>query len=153
MVTQTYGARNAILLEMGFANYKAYLASPKWALIRFRAWLTHGRICRICKAPADVLHHIGYNRDTLEGRNLDSLVPLCNGCHLAVEFDGRGNKRTFVSAHTTYVKLLKGSKASSRKKRGKPGWRNHGECWRCGRDLNRRLPTCPACRGVRKTAV
>lgn len=143
MNVQTYGARNEILLSMGYVDYQTYLASPLWIAIRAKAFLTHGNTCRICGKPAEVIHHTGYSRDTLEGKNLDSLAPLCNKCHLVIEFDKKGKKRTFVNAHSIYTRMIKETRRKKVKSKS---------CWKCGRDLNRILPTCPACRGIRKDA-
>lgn len=91
---KAYGARNRILVRLGFADYAAYLASPLWRKIRRRA-LTDGRgerrQCR-CGEPAEQIHHARYTEANLTGRSLKGLVPACDACHRKAEWNDRGEK-------------------------------------------------------------
>jgi len=97
-VGSRYGRRNAILLEMGFKSYKAYLASDLWKSIRQRVFDRDGGICRLClKRKAKSVHHVTYHEDTLRGETLDQLVSICGGCHVYSEFDSKGEKLTYTA--------------------------------------------------------
>jgi len=105
--TLTYGDRNRNLIRLGFANYAEYLESGLWASVRNAAFDRHGRRCVLCGKDATQVHHTGYGVDTLIGNNLESLVPLCAGCHWKVEHDGKGNKRTRLSqVYAVFLRLM-----------------------------------------------
>lgn len=134
--------RNATLLTMGFKSYREYLESSLWATIRERVYRKCGRQCTLCEYQAEVLHHIGYSKETLLGSDLKSIVPLCRSCHEKVEFDGNGKKRTFVGAHTAYVRLLKKTKKI-------PGTNPvANKCKYCGSQAKKGERTCRACNTV-----
>jgi hypothetical protein len=70
------------LAALGFASYAAYLNSALWAGIRARVYGTKGRICIRCKCHAATqIHHVNYEPDTLSGRSIIGLVPICRPCH------------------------------------------------------------------------
>ena len=93
-----YDRRNAVLAEMGFTSYRAYLASDLWKSIRQQVFDRDGGICRLClKRKAKSVHHITYHEDTLRGETLDQLVSICGGCHLYSEFKPNGDKLTYTA--------------------------------------------------------
>lgn len=102
----TYAARDALLIKLGYPHYAAYLKSPLWVSIRRRAYAANGNTCH-CGKPADQLHHLSYSRLTLLGERLDLVRPICEGCHYKVEFTRRGNKRTLRQAQGAYKRLSK----------------------------------------------
>lgn len=110
MGKHTYQARNILLREMGYSNYAEYLESDLWAGIKRRAFEELGRLCLICNGGAEVLHHISYGKEVMQGKTLAPLAPLCHGCHHEVEFDAAGKKRTLAQAHTQYRRMLRGGK-------------------------------------------
>jgi hypothetical protein len=70
------------LADLGFASYRDYLNSALWAGIRSRVYDVKGRTCIRCKErPATEVHHTKYDDDTLAGRSIISLVPVCRDCH------------------------------------------------------------------------
>lgn len=75
-------AFGALLLEMGFQAYTAYLASPLWAEIRRRV-LKKSKRCADCGSPAFQVHHEAYTRENVSGVSLEYLAPLCRHCHEA----------------------------------------------------------------------
>lgn len=78
----------ALLQSLGFDSYSAYLASPLWRSIRRRVYEAKGRVCLACEInAADDIHHDRYDRDTLMGRTLKHLRPLCRHCHEVVHRD------------------------------------------------------------------
>ena len=101
----TYQSRNAILKQMGFADYSAYRQSNLWNDIKLRLWQTKGRLCDICRGQADTIPHRSYGLPTLTGETLDYLVPICCECHERVEFTESGYKRTHEQAETVYQQM------------------------------------------------
>lgn len=95
MSKETYQTRDATLAVMGYASYADYLASDLWGSVKRRAWAAHGRACRLCKYKATELHHTDYTRQTLTGKDLSGLVPVCRRCYESLEFTPAGEKRTF----------------------------------------------------------
>jgi hypothetical protein len=103
----SYEERDALLLSLGYGSYREYLQSYLWLEVRARAWMTHGKECRICKRRrATVLHHLTYDVEVLMGYDLDKLVPLCYHCHEEVEVDEMGEKRSLPEAQVKYHELL-----------------------------------------------
>jgi hypothetical protein len=81
-----YASRNAILKEMGYASYKAYLASPLWKSIRARVLRRFGGKCRGCGRRANQVHHHHYPLEVLSGRSIEGLSAVCGNCHEGIEF-------------------------------------------------------------------
>ncbi len=101
-----YTDRNQVLVELGYADYNQYQASPLWKKIRAKVFAVKGRGCWLCDQQAICIHHIDYAKDTLLGRSLDGLVPLCNTCHGVVEFLPDKKKRSLRASQRTYKALL-----------------------------------------------
>jgi hypothetical protein len=67
---------------MGFVTYESYLKSPTWHHIKQRVYEQKGRDCIRCKElPATQIHHLRYDEDTLKGKTLNYLIPVCRECH------------------------------------------------------------------------
>jgi len=94
-----YQRRDAALQEIGFASYREYLDSELWAKIRRMAFAKWGHICNKCRDKAELIHHANYSVDTLLGRDLSGLVPVCHACHTVAELDRFGNKGDLHSAN------------------------------------------------------
>lgn len=77
---------------LGFSSYRLYLRSPLWRLVRERVFQVKGRACFLCADGATVVHHRKYTGLTLIGEDINSLCPICEGCHRAIEFDFDGKK-------------------------------------------------------------
>jgi hypothetical protein len=107
-----YRERDAILKEMGFTSYRAYLASPLWASIRERVMTRDRETCRLCPKPAAHVHHTRYDRATLEGRELKFLAAVCARCHRFVEFGAGGEKRAEGMVGETYRRARHRRKAA-----------------------------------------
>ena len=101
----TYSERHKVLYSLGFKSYADYLVSGLWKKIRQRAFIINGRTCKLCPAKADVLHHQDYTRETLLGKKISNLKPICNACHSLIEFDENGVKRSFRSVQLSYEEL------------------------------------------------
>jgi hypothetical protein len=102
-----YQERNRLLREhLGFDTYAQYLGSPLWKEIKQRGFREHGRFCRVCSKYASVLHHLSYDLVKLKGTRLDRLVPVCDICHHAIEFDLLDGKRTLHGAYWEYIRLV-----------------------------------------------
>lgn len=95
--------REQTLKEMGYSSYAEYLASDLWKSIRKQV-LDNAKKCVLCKGKPTEVHHKNYHRPTLEGKTIDSLVPLCRFCHYRIEFT-KGKKNSLATANT---KLKKG---------------------------------------------
>jgi hypothetical protein len=102
-----YADRNAILRDMGYADYAAYRASPLWKAIRRRVRIRDGNRCRICDAGTLIVHHDDYGRETLDGLSISRLYCVCHDCHQSIEFEGE-QKRSFVEAQRVFRTLLIG---------------------------------------------
>lgn len=89
--------------SLGFDSYSAYLASPLWKQIKIKVWAKYGRLC-FCGNSATEIHHRNYSLDTMKGKNLAGLIPICNVCHQAISLDKKGIKR---SAEDTERELLR----------------------------------------------
>ena len=72
----------------GTSDYVRYLKSPGWQKIRSRIIKRDKGLCLICETTATHVHHHDYDDATMQGKNDDSLVSLCETCHLAIEFNG-----------------------------------------------------------------
>jgi hypothetical protein len=110
----TYTYRNCLLRKLGYDSYEQYLQSTKWAWIRNRAYLYHGRLCLLCSAPATQIHHLGYGWEVLVGLNVKPLAPVCRPCHDKVEFRPDGSKRTLIESQGEYMRLLEEARKSGK---------------------------------------
>lgn len=88
-----YSRRNKLLKELGYEDYQSYRESSIWLMAR-QSVLVNGAECISCFKPAEHVHHLEYDLDTLQGKTFDRLVPVCNSCHYVAEFDAHGNKRS-----------------------------------------------------------
>jgi hypothetical protein len=98
----TYKSRDKLLTILGWGSYGMYLRSRLWSSIRRMVYRLKGKSCCKCGAPASALHHQSYDLDTLAGRCVRHIYPICSGCHKKVEFDEDGDKRDFKSARATF---------------------------------------------------
>ncbi len=90
----TYSERNAVLSELGFDSYRAYLGSDLWREIRARVFANRGRACWVCRVRwAPIVHHRSYSRENLSGRSIRGMVPVCGKCHQHIETFPGGKKR------------------------------------------------------------
>lgn len=60
-------------------NYRAYLASREWGLLKRQVRERSGGKCERCGAPQEVTHHVTYER--LGHERLDDLLAVCKQCH------------------------------------------------------------------------
>ena len=98
--------RAKTLKRMGFTSYTDYIRSPLWRAIR-AAKLEADPLCEICgKSKAQSVHHLRYNEATLRGKNVRTLVSVCNSCHYKIEFKADGEKRTYEAAMKKTKQLL-----------------------------------------------
>lgn len=66
-----------------WANYNAYLLSPRWARIRSKVMERAHGVCEGCREnPAVQVHHLTYNR--VGNEMLFDLVAVCHRCHEAI---------------------------------------------------------------------
>lgn len=107
MSVNRYAQRDAVLLQMGFANYQEYLASPLWARIRARVMKACDGLC-ICGKEATEIHHRSYKRRYMEGKGkINSfLTAICRECHDFIEFDEAGNKVPLGFANSRLDQLI-----------------------------------------------
>lgn len=145
MSGNSYRARNEVLKDMGYASYEDYLCSDLWHRIRARCFARFGTRCRMCTGRAQLIHHLSYGREVLEGRHLDPLIPLCEDCHKKLEFKPDGKKRSVIAMQTTYRRLtgaavsILSNKPPVRRATW-PGW-----CEKCGSKAKRRQSMCRPC--------
>lgn len=104
----TYSQRDELLLfHLGYATYIEYLASPLWAEIRRRVWIERGNRCTLCPSHARTLHHIWYHLSILLGLDTTYIVPLCEKCHVEIEFKANGKKRGLPLVYREYARRLR----------------------------------------------
>ncbi len=85
--TGAYRERNEQLPHLGNSTYAEYLKSPEWAEIRSRV-LKRFPICCRCDRTASQVHHFSYHPAVILGRCDSHLLPVCEPCHVAIEFVG-----------------------------------------------------------------
>ena len=81
--------------EPGF-DYRVYLQSSEWMVIRNRVLARDKECCLRCEGVANQIHHITYSTAAMNGDDDTQLVSLCGGCHHVVEFRADGKKNTSV---------------------------------------------------------
>lgn len=65
---------------MNKSQYKEYLASRKWAVLREKVRFRSGNKCERCLlGNHDATHHLTYERIGKE--DLEDLIALCDNCH------------------------------------------------------------------------
>lgn len=147
MASQTYQDRNDTLKFMGYASYAEYLASPLWTSIREKVYKYKGTKCVLCNKDATCVHHRGYGLDTLEGTNLTPLVPLCNGCHMRIEFKSKGDKRSLKGVERSFNSMLKSRVGSFKGKPDRTKRELFGFCKVCGHKGKRGKNYCSIHKG------
>lgn len=101
----SYQRRDVILAEMNFSSYRDYLRSDLWKDIRSRV-IGPYTFCKACRQrPASEVHHLRYDKDTMLGRRVDTLMALCHDCHDRIEF-GRKGKRSLNDANMALLGLV-----------------------------------------------
>lgn len=95
-----YAARNKILRDMGFGNYKVYLESELWKQIRRAVLKRDQSTCFKCGKQAWMVHHVHYGRKVLEGKDLEAMLSVCGPCHRSIEIKPSGKKRSLQEAAT-----------------------------------------------------
>lgn len=112
----SYNGRLKSLLELGFSSYEEYLASELWAGIRRRVLDRDKGVCRLCKGPANQVHHLWYGYSDLIGKKLSNLKSICNDCHQDVEFED-GKKVSVLKARVRYFLIKRGKMSAAKKER------------------------------------
>lgn len=115
-----YKQRDALVLELGFTSYSAYLASPLWKKIRAVARQRGGMWCALCQERGTQIHHRHYGRRVLAGKKTSGLVLLCSRCHRAVEFFNDGFKRRAEDVDREFLRLLALERQRRRMERADP---------------------------------
>lgn len=82
-----YEKRNDNLSSLGYRTYQEYLDSEDWSRIRERHLVDYP-VCLLCDFPAQQVHHMSYDFETLLGLKKYRLVQLCSVCHKEIEFAG-----------------------------------------------------------------
>lgn len=96
----------AIIRQLGYTSYRAYLASDVWRMRRVAYFARHKRACWICGTPTGIqLHHCHYERVGGDERDSD-LVPLCGPHHRGVHNHMKHRKIPVEGAHVAYAKWL-----------------------------------------------
>lgn len=114
--SQEYADRNALLLELGYTDYKEYLKSDLWKGIRQRK-IDIDYECFCCGRDENQailqVHHGKYTRDNLLGNTLADLFTACKGCHQNAEVTRTGYKRSPAAA-TRELKRLRNIRLSQK---------------------------------------
>lgn len=99
-----YSNRKNVLSEIGYDRYADYLASELWKEIRSKK-LQESPYCMVCAQKASQVHHFCYFDVVLCGCASDMLIPICEDCHIEIEFDGE-QKRSLESAQRFLIRKL-----------------------------------------------
>ena len=125
--------------------------SSLWEKIRERTYKEKGSKCSLCLKEARCIHHRGYGRDVLEGKDLSPLVPLCIRCHEYIEFNKVGVKLSLKNVEKKFNRLLGKYKKNEKAKKTaavKAKRVKKGKSWcACGRLKKYNKPTCKVCKG------
>ena len=125
---KTYQGRSQALRRLGFASYADYQASGLWKTIRRRVYEAKGTQCCCCGNEAQAIHHTEYGDSDMLGRTLKHLFPICNACHVKIEFDGstklnpRQSLRKFHSLRARYESRLKQQQDEQAEQRAELAW-------------------------------
>lgn len=90
--------------ELGYKSYAEYLTGEQWKEIRPRIFALFPN-CIVCQNPSEQIHHLEYSLEVLAGKKDFKLVGLCRKCHVAIEFDQSGNKRTLGKANQELIRI------------------------------------------------
>lgn len=88
------GELDQVYLFDKYPDYRAYLGGPEWAELRERVFKKKWKFCYACGKPASQVHHRNYKRNTMRGRRLRDLLPLCRGCHHWAHYQAKSLKET-----------------------------------------------------------
>lgn len=118
---QSNKERDRILQELGYSNYREYRDSDLWRrAIRPEVIKESGGKCCVCGSSDNLqVHHMDYNRDNLSGKDTNSMVSLCNKCHIKIEFKFKGSERIKLSLEQANSRLRNLIKKKSNKHRHK----------------------------------
>ena len=122
-----YKQRKSALEKMGVASYEEYLKSETWDEIKRQVFAAKGYGCSCCRKFAKEIHHQSYDLETMQGRTLAFLWPVCRQCHRKTHFRGdvqRGSadsRKTFVYMRERYLESegMRGQKPVKRTKKAK----------------------------------
>lgn len=112
----TWDEQRQILKDIGYNNYREYIAGVVWANIRDRVFKEKGNKCIVCTRRATVIHHKEYSKEVLEGKDITPLIPLCWDCHNTIEYDKYGRKIPLFTANKKLEWYMK----------NKPTWNRTG---------------------------
>ena len=114
-----YDTRDNLLFQLGFSNYRDYLASEIWKAIRVKT-LRKYPSCAVCGRKAVQVHHVKYTLDVLSGKSDKWLLSVCRTCHERSEVDSLGNKRSWIDSQKTMLSLMqKHTRENKRKPKGR----------------------------------
>ena len=105
-----YVERNALLVELGYKDYHAYLRSKLWKEIRARKLAAEPECygcCRDATKATMQVHHGQYTRENLTGQSEDHLFSICSRCHHWIEVTRNGYKRTPAQATKELFRVRK----------------------------------------------
>lgn len=145
LAKEPYEDRDETLRLLGFPNYRAYLRSPLWTIVRERALAIHGRKCQNCSRPATQAHHAVYSRAVLSGEDVRGLVPICGPCHKRASLTRKRSKDRLLDrikvAHLHDTNAILRKRIPSAKRRGARA----NICKLCGRMRKKNKPFCRPC--------
>lgn len=137
----SYGKRNALLASLGFASYEAYYSSQLRARIRDSVFAYYGKACRLCTREAIDVFFLGYGINTMLGKDIGPIIPVCLGCLQIIEYRRNGTKRSLVKAHGVYNSLREASKKLAKEE----GRKIYGDCNNCGKKARKKNLYCRPC--------
>ncbi len=145
-----YVDRDKLLIELGFPSYSHYLGGELWKSIRERVLIAHPN-CP-CGKIAHSIYHRSYSKETLTGKDLSKLLPVCSRCRKKIELTSSGSKRSFEQSEARCVILLTGGKDKPIKLR--PLTNKAKRLCPCGRKPQKGMYHCRPCQielGIKST--
>lgn len=89
--------RANFVTEAQAMDYKKFLNTEYWQVVRAKFVKLHGSLCRRCGRSTHDLHHHTYEHHGLEHLHLGDLELLCHDCHAIIHAGGSLPHRRFAA--------------------------------------------------------
>lgn len=80
MLIPTVKERNADIKKAGWSNWKSYLKSKHYRIIKQHILERDSYQCRLCPSNTNEIHFIFFTRDTLRGYCPHNILTICRAC-------------------------------------------------------------------------
>lgn len=77
----SFNLRNNKINKNGYLDYKKYLQSPEWKILRKKI-IDYYKRCLFCLNSNNLnVHHMFYSKDCLDGKSTKGMILICQDCH------------------------------------------------------------------------